>query len=298
MPLVDYGSSSDDENQDAESLQERIPVTAPSTSQAKRPLPNPTESTSVLPKRTKTALPPLPSSLTELFKDRERPPDNPEKHQGRVRARPHIDGSWPVHVYLEVKLSSELFDIVSTLTRTARKSVPGTVSLLQSIESLQDKKGIPTEATTADDAVELHVSLTRPLYLQELHIGRFTSDVRNAFKNRKSISFSGVQSFSNDERTRSFLSLRVGSGHAEIQSLMEEMDVIAERYNQPKFYDDPQFHASFAWATGGDALDEEVVATMSDLEGELGRDLRHGSIVVRRVAWKTGQRVGSVALDH
>lgn len=84
-----------------------------------------------------------------------------------------------------VKLSSELFDIVSALTRTARKSAPSTVSLLQSIEALKDKKEIPIEAATAADASELHISLTRPLYLQELHIGRFTSEVRNAFKNRK-----------------------------------------------------------------------------------------------------------------
>lgn len=74
------------------------------------------------------------------------------------------------------------------------------------------------------------------------------------------------------------------------------MDVIAQRYSQPRFYDDPQFHASFAWAVGGDTLNEEIVATMTELEGELGHDLRHCSVAVRRVAWKTGQRVGSVAL--
>src|SRR4051794_28524647 len=84
-----------------------------------------------------------------------------------------------------VKLSTELFDIVTALTKTARKSAPSTVSLLQSIEILKDKKEILVEAATAADASELHISLTRPLYLQELHIGRFTSDVRNAFKNRK-----------------------------------------------------------------------------------------------------------------
>lgn len=74
------------------------------------------------------------------------------------------------------------------------------------------------------------------------------------------------------------------------------MDVIAERYGQPKFYDDPQFHASFAWVVGGGVLNEKTVATMTELEGELGHDLRHCSVAVRRVAWKTGQRVGSVAL--
>jgi hypothetical protein len=84
-----------------------------------------------------------------------------------------------------VKLSTELFDIVSALIKTAQKSAPTTISLLQSIDSTRDKKGAHVEAETAADASELHISLTRPLYLQELHLGRFTSDVRDAFKNKK-----------------------------------------------------------------------------------------------------------------
>ncbi|KAI8603859.1 U6 snRNA phosphodiesterase Usb1 [Dissophora ornata] len=293
MALVDYGSSSEED--DEVRGQERS-ISTSGQSGNKRALQAATQAPS---KRTKIALPPLPSSLTNLFKDRERQPDNPERHQGRIRTRAHIDGSWPVHVYLEVNLSSELFDIVSTLTKTARKSAPTTVSLLQSIESQKDKTSMPKESESAEDAVELHISLTRPLYLQELHIGGFTSDVRDAFKKRKkfNLSFSGVQSFSNDEKTRSFLSLRVGSGHAEIENMVAEMDAIAKRYCQPTFYEDPQFHASFAWAVGGDVLTENTVKAIPELEGELGRDLRHSSVTVRRVAWKTGQKVGSVALQ-
>lgn len=75
------------------------------------------------------------------------------------------------------------------------------------------------------------------------------------------------------------------------------MDVIAQRYSQPKFYPDPQFHASFAWALGGGVLNSEVVESMSELDGELGHDLRHCSIVVKRVSWKIGQKTGSVELS-
>ncbi|KAF8940614.1 hypothetical protein BGZ58_005573 [Dissophora ornata] len=117
---------------------------------------------------------------------------------------------------------------------------------------------MPKESESAEDAVELHISLTRPLYLQELHIGGFTSDIEN---------------------------------------MVAEMDAIAKRYCQPTFYEDPQFHASFAWAVGGDVLTENTVKAIPELEGELGRDLRHSSVTVRRVAWKTGQKVGSVALQ-
>ncbi|KAG0271023.1 poly(U)-specific 3'-to-5' RNA exonuclease [Linnemannia exigua] len=194
--------------------------------------------------------------LMDLYKDRERLPDNPERHQGRTRARAHVDGSWPVHVYLEVKLSHELFDIVTTLTRTTQSLVPSTVSMLQSTASLK-KNSIPIEAESAEDASELHISLTRPIYLQELHLGRFTS---------------------------------------ELESLVADMDVIAQRYSQPKFYPDPEFHASFAWALGGGVLDSKIVDAIPELDGELGHDLRHCSIGVKRVSWKIGQKTGSVDL--
>ncbi|CAO3563583.1 unnamed protein product [Mortierella alpina] len=301
MSLVDYRSSSDEECEAAGShLQNADDSPCGTRTQGKRSLPNDTlVSKDVSAKKTKIALPPLPSTLTELYKERERPQDNPEKHQGRVRSRAHVDGSWPVHVYLEVKVSEELFDIIKSLTRSARSLAPSTVSMLRSIESLRKAPSVAIDAETAADATELHISLTRPLYLQELHIGRFTSDVRDAFRKRKrfNVSFSGVQSFSNEDNTRSFLSLRVGSGHAELEGLVAEMDKIAERYCQPAFYPDPQFHASFAWALGGDVLSEKTVEGIPELLGELGHDLRHCSVMVRRVAWKTGQKIGTVPLS-
>ncbi|KAF9583255.1 poly(U)-specific 3'-to-5' RNA exonuclease [Lunasporangiospora selenospora] len=196
-----------------------------------------------------------------------------------------------------IKLSSELFDIVTALTKRAQETVPETTSMLHSLKS---SKGEVKVAEHADDAVELHVSLSRPLYLQELHLGRFTSDVKEAFKNKRrfNMSFSGIQRFANEENTRSFLSLRVGSGHAEVENLLTEMDSIAERYSQPKFYDHPQFHASFAWALGGDTLDESLVNILDDLDSTLLQDLRRCSVMVRRVSWKTGPTLGSVEFSQ
>ena len=74
------------------------------------------------------------------------------------------------------------------------------------------------------------------------------------------------------------------------------MDIIAQRYSQPKFYPDPQFHASFAWALGGDVLNSDIVDSMPELDGELGHDLRHCSVGVKRVSWKIGLKTGSVDL--
>jgi len=79
-----------------------------------------------------------------------------------------------------------MFDIVHSLTERALKLVPKTISMLQSIQAMRSNpNAIPVEAKSAEDATELHISLTRPIYLQELHIGRFVADVREAFKGKK-----------------------------------------------------------------------------------------------------------------
>ncbi|KAF9439013.1 nuclear protein localization protein 4 [Entomortierella beljakovae] len=299
MPLVDYQSSSEEEEEVKPNQKKNVIALQNDNAVAKRS--SQASDVSVISKKHKSTLPPLPSIFKELFKERERPPDNSGKHQGRIRTRPHIEGSWPVHVYLGtvgwiVKLSNEMFGVISSLIRNVRMTVPSTESLLHSIKAQRDSKSIPTEAEDTDDCSELHISLTRQIYLQELHIGRFISDVRDAFKvkRRFNLSFSSVQGFSNEENTRSFLSLRVGSGHAEIKSLVDEMDIIVKRYSQPTFYDNPEFHASFAWAVGGEVLNEETVKAMTELENELGDEFRHNSVSIRSVSWKTGQKTGSL----
>jgi len=105
-------------------------------------------------------------------------------------------------------------------SKVVQESAAAVESLFTSIESMKIPDSVRKDAEDANDAAELHISLTRPLYLQQVQLGRFAAELKETFETRKklSISFSGLQYFSNDDCSRSFVSFRVGAGHAEVRT--------------------------------------------------------------------------------
>ncbi|KAL0252412.1 hypothetical protein I308_101803 [Cryptococcus tetragattii IND107] len=84
MALVDYGSSSDDE-------EGHVPqrLATPAKKQKKLPI--------------------LPSNFNTT------PEDDPSLHQGRTRSRPYVDGEYNTHVYISLSVSLELSKILKTI---------------------------------------------------------------------------------------------------------------------------------------------------------------------------------------
>jgi U6 snRNA phosphodiesterase len=98
MALVDYSDSdSDHESSHINASSASLPTPSSSfdhTLKRKRSQPD-----------NNSQLPPLPDAFRDLYSTNTRVStrDDPTLHGGRKRAVPHVEGNWPIHVYLECK---------------------------------------------------------------------------------------------------------------------------------------------------------------------------------------------------
>ncbi|KAH8077031.1 U6 snRNA phosphodiesterase Usb1 [Cristinia sonorae] len=212
LPLVSYGSS-DEENTQSDSEEA---VTKPS-----------------LPPSKKRKLPTLSSTFVP-----EIPKDNPALHQGRVRTTPHVEGQYAAYVFvpLQVERKSKLAELLSKIITKAKELVP----TLHRIGFDGSNEG----------NMELHVSLSRPIYLRAHQRDEIKHAVRRIAKTHHpfNASFATFSELENDERTRTFVTLEIGAGHTELTTMAEALIPTLRTIRQKEFYSEPRFHASIAWA--------------------------------------------------
>nr|CAD7404140.1 unnamed protein product [Timema cristinae] len=176
------------------------------------------------------SLPP-PVALNSLFLvSEDRPKDNPEFHQGRVRSFAHERGNWSTFVYVrcETNLVLQSFmDVVKVLCETV----------------------VPVPIEPVD---EFHVSLTKTFVLKHHWIDSFIESVRQSITELSSfnLTFGSVQVYCNDEKTRTFIGLTVQVGQEALMACVEELDKCLAEFKLPCFYEDPSFHLSVAWCSG------------------------------------------------
>ncbi|KAH9010222.1 hypothetical protein EDB85DRAFT_2296913 [Lactarius pseudohatsudake] len=184
----------------------------------------------------KRRLPPLASHLMPAI-----PLDDPSKHQGRTRAIPHVEGQWAAHVYVSLVLRGALRGIVERAVSIARQEVAG-VRLLGGADSDPNPDSVAAVR-------ELHISLTRPFFLRAHQKEEMKRAVRDAAKAHPpfTASFAAFSDLTNDEHTRTFLCMEVGAGHGELRALSDTLTPTLLSFHQKEYYEQPRFHASFAW---------------------------------------------------
>ncbi|KAJ6584660.1 U6 snRNA phosphodiesterase Usb1 [Mycena capillaripes] len=193
------------------------------------------ESDSSNPPPKKRKLPVLSTSLAppEHF-------DNPSLHQGRTRTIPHIDGQYATHIYASVPLDrgSTLFKLLCKILTSAKTMVPTLDDFWSSLE---------------DSKPELHISLSRPIYLRSHQREDMKRAVKRIAENTPpfTASFAHLSELVNDEGTRIFLVLEIGAGHHELTTLTASLTPALRAIRQQDYYTAPRFHASIGWALLG-----------------------------------------------
>jgi len=237
-----------------------------------------------------SALPVLPSS----FLSPAPVSDDPTAHQGRRRLQPHVEGQFAGHVYVSVPLNAKMCKVLHAALNLAKDKVPEIHSLL------------------GDNAKHpLHISLSRPIYLRAHQREEFKRAIRRLASESTpfTASFACFTSFTNDERTRTFLSLEMGAGHSELQRLSNALTPHLNFLHQKTYYDQPRFHASIAWALlhSGSDSDSGAFPSISEfppdfaesLEDILGKDIRAvGSVDVEEVEVKIGKEIKRYSLGR
>jgi hypothetical protein len=165
--------------------------------------------------------PPLPPLSQSLLPDV--PVDNPALHQGRTRSTSHVEGQWAAYVYVPLTIErwNKLGSILKEVICTAKQVVEG-------LHVVGDNK---------DEETELHISLTRPIYLRthqredlkkavravahnfSVYVLPFAYGLQYSGRIRFTASLSNFTSLKNDEQTRTFLAMEIGAGHAQVAFL-------------------------------------------------------------------------------
>ncbi|KAJ6557222.1 hypothetical protein DFH09DRAFT_1037267 [Mycena vulgaris] len=168
--------------------------------------------------------------------------DDPSLHQGRIRTMPHVDGQYATHIYASVPLDrgSALFKLLRRVIDSAKTTVP----------TLHDFWSSPTDCKP-----ELHVSLSRPIFLRSHQ----REDIRRAVKHiaeqtplyNSPASFAQICELVNDDGSRIFLALEIGAGHHELARLTNLLTPTLRTIRQQEYYTTPRFHVSIGWALLG-----------------------------------------------
>ncbi|CAG9864653.1 unnamed protein product [Phyllotreta striolata] len=171
---------------------------------------------------------PLPDSFLRDNVVNEEHIDEPSLHNGRIRSFAHERGNWATFVYIPLEQQDGVKDLVNEIIRCAPESI---------------------NLKPVDD---FHISLTKTVILRHHWINPFVDSVklRTKYLNKFMILFNDLKIYCNEERTRTFIGLRIQTGYDSLKSLVDILDVCLGEFSLPAFYEDPSFHMSIVWCAG------------------------------------------------
>ncbi|CAH1964288.1 unnamed protein product [Acanthoscelides obtectus] len=155
---------------------------------------------------------PVPQVFRELSSDQHT--DDPALHDDRIRSFAHVRGNWASYAYIPFENIDGVVDLVECI-----------------INKLAGK--IPLKQT--DD---FHISLSKTVILKYHWIPTFVESIKSRIElSRKFlVIFDGLKIYCNEERTRTFIGLQIGSGYDSLLRIVEIVDKCLEEFSLATFY--------------------------------------------------------------
>ncbi|XP_045193601.2 U6 snRNA phosphodiesterase 1-like [Mercenaria mercenaria] len=227
----------------------------------------------------KTTLP-VPEDIQSLFKDigsDRNVKNDPNSHGGRVRSFQHEEGNWATLVFAQYNTDDDFSRMQQELFLCLR----------------------PLEFQPMDD---YHISFSRTVSIRHHWIQDICDSLAKDFTHLEGCccEIDGVEVLTNDEKTRSFLTLSVSPADDLLHQYVSVVDTCFEQYKLQKYYTPPCFHVSVGWCLG-DVTDSVTKKTKLKLKEILERTLQESSdlkyFYIDKLLMKTGNKQFVFQLD-
>mmetsp|Transcript_99563 Transcript_99563/g.145517 ORF Transcript_99563/g.145517 Transcript_99563/m.145517 type:complete len:385 (+) Transcript_99563:288-1442(+) len=184
--------------------------------------------------------------------------------EGRVRSFPHIEGNYAGYVYIPMRRIEGLEAAAVRATNMVAAILNKNWKHGKSRSNQHLLHRIPVQ--------DLHLSVSRTFALRRQQIEPVVELLRknlNALP-RFDAAVSGIDLYSNDEKTRSFVGLSLCLGATRMETTTRAVDHALSTCSLEPFYKEMRFHVSVAWFAG--ALPDGVPSMLSssDIRKEEG----------------------------
>lgn len=96
-----------------------------------------------------------------------------------------------------------------------------------------------------------HISLSKLFFLRHFQIDSFVKAIRQTVKMKPfSVSLSGSQLFTNEDKSRSFCSILVQKGFNQVIQLIKQIDTVLEKYKKDVYYSPAVPHCTVGSCVG------------------------------------------------
>ncbi|GBF93252.1 U6 snRNA phosphodiesterase [Raphidocelis subcapitata] len=173
-----------------------------------------------------------------------------------LHALPPSEGPFVTLAYIKLPQHAAVLDLFRSLTA----SLPAGGSLPRFLPIAGAGPGGTAPRLSAATHEPLlpvppHISLSRPVSIPLAAARPLLASLTRRLRGARggALALRGVRAFANEERTRTFAALRLEGGEETVRRLVAAVDAAFAEHGLPTFYEEPRFHASFAWAPGDHA---------------------------------------------